>query len=66
MISPRWTATAPPRRDLYAIGPMLRGQYWETNAVPEIAVQAEALARRLWRTPRDHENLSLTANGVEA
>lgn len=38
-------------QSLYAIGPMLRGQYWETNAVPEIAAQAEALARRLWRAP---------------
>ena len=38
--------------DLYAIGPMLRGQYWETNAVPEIAAQAEALAQRLWRAPQ--------------
>ena len=52
-------------RDLYAIGPMLRGQYWETNAVPEIAVQAEALARSLWRAPEDRQNLSLTASGVE-
>lgn len=34
---------------LYAIGPMLRGQYWETNAVREIAEQAEALAQRLWK-----------------
>lgn len=35
-------------RDLFAIGPMLRGQYWETNAVPEIAAQAETLSHRLW------------------
>jgi uncharacterized NAD(P)/FAD-binding protein YdhS len=63
-----------PSRDLYALGPMLRGQYWETNAVPEIAAQAEALAQRLWRAaPQDgrsedvnsFEN-SASADGADA
>lgn len=35
--------------DLYAMGPMLRGQYWEINGVPEIARQARELAERLTR-----------------
>ncbi len=48
---------------LYAIGPMLRGQYWETNAVPEIAAQAEALARRLWRAP---QGVGATPVGADA
>ncbi|HEY8008945.1 MAG TPA: FAD/NAD(P)-binding protein [Methylocella sp.] len=30
--------------NLYAMGPMLRGQFWEINAVPEIAKQARDLA----------------------
>ncbi len=55
-----------PSTDLYAIGPMLRGQYWETNAVPEIAAQAEALAQRLWRAPearqdKDNKDFDLSA-----
>jgi uncharacterized NAD(P)/FAD-binding protein YdhS len=36
-------------RDLYAMGPMLRGQYWEINGVPEIAQQARELAKLLAR-----------------
>ena len=35
---------------LYAMGPMLRGQFWEINAVPEIAKQARDLAGLLaWK-----------------
>lgn len=32
---------------LFAIGPLRRGELWETTAVPEIRVQAHALAQRL-------------------
>lgn len=32
---------------LYAIGPMVRGEYWECTAVPDIRVQAESLGRHL-------------------
>lgn len=32
---------------LFAIGPLRRGELWETTAVPEIRAQAQALARRL-------------------
>ncbi|MGP1274852.1 MAG: FAD/NAD(P)-binding protein [Caulobacterales bacterium] len=36
-----------PAPGLYAIGPMVRGEYWECTAVPDIRLQAEALARHL-------------------
>lgn len=32
---------------LYTLGPPLKGQLWETTAVPELRVQAKALASRL-------------------
>jgi uncharacterized NAD(P)/FAD-binding protein YdhS len=32
---------------LFAIGPLRRGELWETTAVPEIRTQAQALAQRL-------------------
>jgi uncharacterized NAD(P)/FAD-binding protein YdhS len=32
---------------LFAIGPLRRGELWETTAVPEIRAQARALAQRL-------------------
>jgi uncharacterized NAD(P)/FAD-binding protein YdhS len=32
---------------LFAIGPLRRGELWETTAVPEIRAQAQALARHL-------------------
>lgn len=32
---------------LYAIGPITRGAFWESVAVPDIRVQAEAVARRI-------------------
>jgi uncharacterized NAD(P)/FAD-binding protein YdhS len=34
-------------RHLFTLGPLRKGQLWETTAVPEIRVQAQALARRL-------------------
>lgn len=33
-----------PTEGLYAIGPLVRGVYWECTAVPDIRIQAEALA----------------------
>ena len=33
--------------DLYALGPMTRGAFWEIVAVPDIRVQTWTLARRL-------------------
>lgn len=41
-----------PADDLFAMGPMLRGQYWEINAVAEIVTQAEAMAAWLWTLPK--------------
>lgn len=32
---------------LWAIGPMTKSRYWESTAVPELRVQAQALAKRL-------------------
>jgi uncharacterized NAD(P)/FAD-binding protein YdhS len=32
---------------LYAIGPVTRGAFWESIAVPDIAVQAQQVARRI-------------------
>lgn len=37
---------------LFAIGPLVRGVYWECTAVPDIRIQAEALAARIAATPR--------------
>lgn len=37
---------------LYAIGPLVRGVYWECTAVPDIRIQAESLARRIAASPR--------------
>jgi hypothetical protein len=39
-------------QDLFAMGPMLRGRYGEINAIPEIAVPAETLAKRLGSSPK--------------
>jgi uncharacterized NAD(P)/FAD-binding protein YdhS len=36
-----------PSRRLYAIGPVRKGCFWETTAVPEIRVQAATLAQHL-------------------
>ena len=36
---------------LFALGPLRRGELWETTAVPEIRAQAVALAQRLVRQP---------------
>jgi uncharacterized NAD(P)/FAD-binding protein YdhS len=35
---------------LFAIGPLRRGELWETTAVPELRTQAHALARHLTQT----------------
>jgi uncharacterized NAD(P)/FAD-binding protein YdhS len=36
---------------LFALGPLRRGELWESTAVPEIRAQAQALAQRLVREP---------------
>jgi len=36
-----------PSHRLYAIGPVRKGCFWETTAVPEIRVQAATLAEHL-------------------
>lgn len=38
---------------LSTLGPLRRGELWESTAVPEIHVQAEALARRIHMTGRN-------------
>jgi len=32
---------------LFTLGPLRKGELWESTAVPELRVQAERLARRL-------------------
>jgi uncharacterized NAD(P)/FAD-binding protein YdhS len=36
---------------LFAMGPPLRGMWWESTAVTDVASQAKALAARLTTTP---------------
>jgi uncharacterized NAD(P)/FAD-binding protein YdhS len=36
-----------PSDHLYAIGPVTRGTFWESVAVPDIRIQAQAVARRI-------------------
>ena len=36
-----------PAQRLFAMGPPLRGQWWESTAVTDVAAQAKALAQRL-------------------
>ncbi|WP_130911938.1 FAD/NAD(P)-binding protein [Pseudomonas sp. Sample_9] len=38
---------------LFAMGPPLRGMWWESTAVADVAAQAKALARRLVDSPKD-------------
>lgn len=60
---------------VWVIGPLRRGQLWETTAIPEIRVQAAEVARavlsalpspRLQRRPRDPYGLPITASGGAA
>ncbi|WP_257452871.1 FAD/NAD(P)-binding protein [Archangium lipolyticum] len=54
-------AEGEPSPVLFTLGPLRRGELWETTAIPEIRVQAHALARRLLeqrvssQRPRDTE-----------
>jgi uncharacterized NAD(P)/FAD-binding protein YdhS len=41
---------------LYTLGPCRKGSLWETTAVPEIRVQAAALAQHLLRTHLSHSS----------
>jgi uncharacterized NAD(P)/FAD-binding protein YdhS len=43
---------------LSTLGPPLKGLYWETTAVPEIRIQAQALAQRLARLADSRETRS--------
>jgi len=46
-------AAGRPAKTLYAIGPMTRGAFWESIAISDIAVQAEAVAKRIaGKSPR--------------
>lgn len=36
-----------PQGDLYAVGPMTRGAFWEMTAVPDIRIQAAEIAQRI-------------------
>jgi uncharacterized NAD(P)/FAD-binding protein YdhS len=40
-------ADGTPSNTLFAVGPVTRGAFWESIAVPEIAVQAQAVARTI-------------------
>jgi uncharacterized NAD(P)/FAD-binding protein YdhS len=40
-------ARGKPARDLFAVGPVTRGTFWEITAVPDIRVACEALAEHL-------------------
>jgi uncharacterized NAD(P)/FAD-binding protein YdhS len=42
-------ADGTPSATLFAIGPVTRGAFWESIAVPDIAVQAQAVARTILR-----------------
>jgi len=33
---------------VWLVGPLRRGERWETTAIPEIRAQAAALPRQLW------------------
>lgn len=37
-----------PQRNLWALGPIVRGVFWECVAVPDIRTQAERVARQVW------------------
>ncbi|MEA3018366.1 MAG: hypothetical protein QOI38_3088 [Sphingomonadales bacterium] len=43
-------AAGVPSDSLYAIGPVTRATFWESVAVPDIRVQAQAVARRILRS----------------
>jgi uncharacterized NAD(P)/FAD-binding protein YdhS len=49
------TATGDRSPWLLALGPMLRGTYWETIAVPELRVQARRVAETLLGSEREDE-----------
>lgn len=44
-------AEGPVTSRLFAMGPTLRGMWWESTAVTDVALQAKALAARLATTP---------------
>lgn len=78
LVPPVIAATATPVAEspaVWAIGPLRRGQLWETTAIPEIRVAAAETARavlaalpspRLRRRVRDPYGLPITASGGAA
>ncbi|MCM3920464.1 FAD/NAD(P)-binding protein [Frankia sp. AiPs1] len=73
--SGRLVAADGPRPAIWAIGPLRRGELWESTAIPEIRGQAAALARaivtalpgpRVVRRVRDPYGLPLTASPAAA
>lgn len=56
-ITPSSTRTANGERSpwLLALGPLLRGTYWETIAVPELRVQARRVAETILGSARSEE-----------
>lgn len=64
-----------PRPAIWAVGPLRRGDLWESSAIPEIRVQAQQVAQavvdslpdpQLRRRPRDPCGLPLTASPAAA
>ncbi|MCW2494676.1 FAD/NAD(P)-binding protein [Jatrophihabitans sp.] len=60
---------------VWAVGPLRRGELWESTAVPELRSQAAEVARAviedlpalpIARRPRDQYGLPITANGAAA
>jgi uncharacterized NAD(P)/FAD-binding protein YdhS len=45
-------ANGKPAKDLFAVGPITRGTFWEITAVPDIRLACEALAEHLLPTDR--------------
>lgn len=54
-----------PRPDISTIGPLRRGDLWESTAVPELSKQAEALARLIALHPGSDESTAPTTAGKE-
>ena len=53
------SASGTPSDSIFALGPPLRGQLYETTAVPEIRDQAAALAGPLLAAPRGEVTVAL-------
>jgi uncharacterized NAD(P)/FAD-binding protein YdhS len=58
-------ASGVPSDFLFAVGPLRKGQLWESVAVPELRVQAAELAK-LFLSAYEAENTAAPARSVEA